>query len=452
MPRRKIFDKKNSTTFSLVYRAQNDPRIHDPEASDMVFAEKANPNANKIKYRQELEEEFSGDVRENEGEAANYGVFYDDTEYDYMQHLRDLGTSGEGQFVEAKQTGKGKQKVGLDEALKDLDLYSEPGVSQTSSRVSLAESLLPDDMLPSEFVQPFSYQNQQDVPDAIAGFQPDMDPRLREVLEALDDEAYVDDDEDIFMALQREGGEEVDQRDWERYDFDDITEEDEGWESDRTVKANQEREANIPEDLPVGLDGIAVGENATNDAWLDEFNKFKKDKDTKVKVKAKPGTIPADLQSSVQTGVSSIAGLKRKKRKGALTSTSGYSMTSSVLRRTDQLSTLDERFERIQEQYADDEAHEFDDNASGFSGFSRMSGVSRVSAISQVSNTAGAATQVRPDFDSIMDEFLGGHTLQGARRVRRGQPQGGLEQLDEIRKELGRPQTTASAVTAAPTS
>ena len=59
-----------------------------------------------------------------------------------------------------------------------------------------------EDMAPSEFVRKTTYQDQQNIPDALAGFQPDMDPRLREVLEALEDDAYVDDDEDIFDNLQ----------------------------------------------------------------------------------------------------------------------------------------------------------------------------------------------------------------------------------------------------------
>lgn len=39
------------------------------------------------------------------------------------------------------------------------------------------------------------------------GLQPDMDPRLREVLEALEDEEYVDGqlDEDFFDELNAEG-------------------------------------------------------------------------------------------------------------------------------------------------------------------------------------------------------------------------------------------------------
>ncbi len=72
MPRRKNpFDKKTATTFSLVYRAQNDPLIHDSEASYMVFTEKANPNR-KINHLSDLDSEFGDKVRGNEGEAANY--------------------------------------------------------------------------------------------------------------------------------------------------------------------------------------------------------------------------------------------------------------------------------------------------------------------------------------------------------------------------------------------
>jgi hypothetical protein len=37
-------DKKNATTFALVHRPQNDPKIHDEHASDMVFKEVAAPN------------------------------------------------------------------------------------------------------------------------------------------------------------------------------------------------------------------------------------------------------------------------------------------------------------------------------------------------------------------------------------------------------------------------
>ena len=96
----------------------------------MVFQELVPPQAHKIKTRDDLEADlFSTDdnesegpiIRDNEGEAAEYGVYYDDTEYDYMQHMRDLnGGNGDGQsyFVEApaKKQGKTNAKIRLQDA------------------------------------------------------------------------------------------------------------------------------------------------------------------------------------------------------------------------------------------------------------------------------------------------------------------------------------------------
>lgn len=53
-------------------------------------------------------------MRENEGEAAEYGIFFDDTEYDYMQHLRTVGEVPDAVLLEAPGSkdnkGKGKSK------------------------------------------------------------------------------------------------------------------------------------------------------------------------------------------------------------------------------------------------------------------------------------------------------------------------------------------------------
>merc|ERR1712029_133938 len=106
-----------------------------------------------------------------------------------------------------------------------------------NSTVSSVSDVFGEDMAPSEFVRKTTYQDQQNIPDALAGFQPDMDPRLREVLEALEDDAYVDDDEDVFDSLQQDGFE-LNQREFEaagQFDADRDTldrfldEEDEGW-------------------------------------------------------------------------------------------------------------------------------------------------------------------------------------------------------------------------------
>jgi len=154
-------------------------------------------------------------------------------------------------------------------------------------------------------------------------------------------------------------------------------------------------------------------------------------KDARVSKTAKAAA-PSDL-----TGASALtAGGRRKKRKGALTSTSGYSMTSSALHRTEGLTLLDERFEKIEEEYA---TEDFPDDASMVSGMSKMSGLSKMSGMSGMSGISGTSEvpQLRSDFDGIMDGFLGGYSMSGKRRVKKGGYQTGLEQLDEIRKGLG---------------
>ncbi|KAJ8125033.1 hypothetical protein O1611_g8607 [Lasiodiplodia mahajangana] len=232
MPKGKWIDKKTAQHFTLVHRPQNDPLIHDTEAPSMILNPTNNLNASKGKKLNDLASELSVDdvahMRANEGEAANYGVYFDDTEYDYMQHLRDLGSSGAGDvvFVEAKteqNKGKGKHKQSLEDAIRQLDLEDEERRKR---------ELFDDSFLPSKNLQHVTYQAQQDVPDAIAGFQPDMDPRLREVLEALEDEAYVDDqDDDLFQELAKDG------RELDDIEFED--EFDEGWETDDTAKPTE---------------------------------------------------------------------------------------------------------------------------------------------------------------------------------------------------------------------
>ncbi|OCK82713.1 low-temperature viability protein-like protein ltv1 [Lepidopterella palustris CBS 459.81] len=476
MPRRKFIDKKTATTFQLVHRAQNDPRIHDSDAPDMVFKETITPNLrpnssqlpsisaaseyssisrqSKIKSRGDLEDEFGVKVRRNEGEAANYGVFYDDTEYDYMQHMRDLGGGGgEGYFIEAPQKkGKEKEKVDLADALRDAlldDRKSEAEVSESSSVSKDARDMFGEDMAPSKFVMKTSYQDQQDIPDALRGFQPDMDPRLREVLEALEDEAYVDDEEDMFAELAADGAE-VDPAVWEAGGWDAYEgegeygacqgEEDQGWETDDTIKAsspnaNRSKKIEPPRTGPATLPAPEAAPLATEEgdnAWLDEFNKFKKDSKASRTSAAK--ATPSDIQSSILTGTSALTtGRRHKKRKGALTSTSGYSMTSSALHRTEGLTLLDERFDKIEEEYA---IEEFPDDVSNISGLSKMSRMSKTSDFSRLSGTSEAPA-LRADFDNIMDDFLSGHSMSGKRRVKKGGYQSGLEQLDEVRKGLG---------------
>lgn len=434
----------------MVFAETNAPnQREDSEAvgSSRASQYSAASGRSKIKSRGDLESEYGSEVRRNEGEAANYGVFYDDTEYDYMQHMRDLGSGGgEAYFVEAPgEKKKGKQKIDLAAALRNTSLedrQSEAGLS-ISSNISSVSDMFGEDMAPSEFVRKTTYQDQQNVPDAISGFQPDMDPRLREVLEALEDEAYVDDEDDIFAELA-EDGYEVDQREWDASDYDEadpmsrfLDEEDAGWETDDTIKASSPKSRSKNSSPPPSIDPNSlpapdeapVPTRAGDLAYLDEFKKFKND------VKASKAPLAPAAQSSILTGASALtAGGRKKKRKGAMTSTSGYSMSSSALHRTEGLTLLDQRFDKIEEEYADD-GFDFPDDASLASGMSKMSGLSKMSGMSGWSSSD--APPLRGDFDSIMDDFLGNHHVQGKRRVRKGKQQSGLEQLEEVRSGLG---------------
>ncbi|CAK7224031.1 Protein ltv1 [Sporothrix curviconia] len=458
MARRKWIDKKSAAHFTLVHRPQNDPRIHDESAPAMVLNPTQAPNFNgtstgtSVRSRQldDLASQLGADVediRANEGEAANFGVFFDDSEYDYMQHLREIGQSGgEAVFVESTASlnaaNKARQKTSLADALEKMDLQQR------------SEDLLDADILPAKALQRITYQNQQDVPDAIAGFKPDMDPRLREVLEALEDEAYVDDDEsndDLFQELAKDN-EELDQDEFEdMYGYDE--DEDDGWESDATEKPSKpphtgengekgendeddEARDSVPElvDLSAAAQQVPpplVGEEGAegpSDDWMEDFKKFKKDQNTAgaaPRKKATPGAM-SEVQSSVWT--TTTMGGRKKKRKGALTQQSGFSMTSSSLVRTDQLSLLDARFDKIDEMYNMMD----DDDGEGMSGYG-----DDMKSMSAFSTTSSVQGPLRNDFDGIMDEFLGGYQMQGKRKVKKGAKQTGLEQLEEIRRGLG---------------
>ena len=510
-------DKKNATTYQLFHRSQNDPLIHDSSAGDHVLHQVSGPRQTETtgesssesskhgaRNLSDLEKEFGAEsLRTNEGEAANYGVFFDDTEYDYMQHLRDLGTgAGEAHFVEADDGSKGKGKASkgmrLEDALKQVDL------NDGSAAGSVYDYEYPASTA-SSYVRKPTYQDQQDIPDAIAGFQPDMDPRLREVLEALDDDAYVDDedDENLFGKLT-DRPEEMEPGEWEDSLFDNGGDDfdDDGWDSDVTEKAPVQEDTDItkpqahndnsnddtqsevknvdgpqettaetakaPGELPAENEPIPDLE-PEHQGWMHEFAKFKKDTKDNKKAQTQAGVERGTGAPSVvtrQTGVPSTiftAGgtpIRHKKRKGALTNPSSYSMSSSALARTEGHRVLDDRFERLEALYAldeEDEEEDFDDDG----GVSMVSGVTGTSsqapslvsaggtrAKAAAAESDGGVSQVQSGgFNQIMDDFLDqwddNTSAQAkrkgakAKRGKNGNEVVGMRMLDEIRTGLG---------------
>jgi len=242
-----------------------------------------------------------------------HGVYYDDTEYDYMQHMRDINDE-QVYFVDPQEK-------------------SSQGQKKKKNKMKLEDALrLPQEVLPSEVEVKRTYQDMQDVPDALTGFQPDMDPRLREVLEALEDEAYVDDDEDVFGELAK--GDEISSREFE--------EEEDGWESDVTEKPSNHS--------PPTRQG-ENGEEEEEEDWQRAFKTFKNDQKKGGRKVAFDNDSLADTMSFGSTtslgGTMSVSNRSRRRKKKAGTESSGYSMSSSALFRTEGLTLLDDRFDKV---------------------------------------------------------------------------------------------------------
>lgn len=122
-----FIDKSKAVTYQLVHRPHKEKMI-DQDASEMVLKE----------------------ITKTEKVKESSGIYFED-EYDYMQHLKTMGTDPSAVFITAK------------------------------------EPIL-----------------QQDV-----GFDPNMDPELYEALYALEDEAYLtleNEDDDYFDSLNSKVG------------------------------------------------------------------------------------------------------------------------------------------------------------------------------------------------------------------------------------------------------
>jgi protein LTV1 len=242
---------------------------------------------------------------------------------------------------------------------------------------------------------------------------------------------------------------------------------DEGWESDATEKApEQPTELPVPQLQPSDPSDPSSHQKSIPDAaeasaqdgdWLRDFAKFKRSQQRSTTkhppALAAESLIAASSAHSKPPTLYTLNGtpLRQKKRKGAQTNPSAYSMTSSSLARTEGQQLLDARFDRVEKMYSVDENDEdLDmDNDGGMSLASGMTGASNLSKVSQLSTTSFADKDaVRTDFDGMMDGFLGewekanpgggGRRGVKGKRGKHGNEKYGLEQLEEVRRELGR--------------
>ena len=152
------------------------------------------------------------------------------------------------------------------------------------------------------------------MPRELQGLQPDMDPHLRQVLEALEDDAFVnEEDGDGWFEELVKGGEGP----GEEWEF-----REEGFDEDRQ-----------------GEDDAAHAEAS----WQGRFKAFKAEQE------ADNASETADTVGSLAEGLSDMMVLGGKKRRGKRgpSDASGMSMSSSSMFRSDGLRTLDERFDKV---------------------------------------------------------------------------------------------------------
>lgn len=382
----KQFNKNNSVKYKLVHRSQQDSKYFDEDASSSVLVpitDKKKERKGKLRTQTTEDlEDVSNQLKKGEGKAANYGVTYDDSEYDYLQHLKPIG-SGQGVFISRKD----------DEKLKSKHKNSK-----------LSELL--GDLLPGE-ERKYDYQQQQDVPDEIKGFKPDLNPDLREALVALEDDNYLDEEQDIdeidvFDQLLGDGKRkhEISLREYDQLDdgfdgeyYDDYQDDD--WDYDNFDDYEYEFE---------GVDGGEEGPSNFN--WEKDFQKYKRTKGRKIDEFDSDnefdeedevdededdivGELPNIADKSLKSANTKSSKKKARRKKGATTDTSSYSMSSSALCRTEQMTIIDDKFDVLKEQYDNMDEEDEEDDYQPFN-----------------------LEEERDDFMDLVDDFLDNYQLE----------------------------------------
>lgn len=128
------------------------------------------------------------------GEAARYGILFDDRNYDYMRHLRAVGVTPGAVFIDAS-SGRKVSEVSATKSAPafffkdDAEEVATVEASKTEANVELTAPEL--DEARERALQRYRELMKQDC----------ADPVLREVLEALEDDAYVTEDFEDNLVL-----------------------------------------------------------------------------------------------------------------------------------------------------------------------------------------------------------------------------------------------------------
>lgn len=408
----KRFNKKNSQKYVVVRRPHDDPKYFDNDASEHVLVPASNPNNVKAAERPPplVEEPVEKPSNKNEhmGDAILYGIGFDDSKYDYTQHLKPIGTDpANSLFIPAKKpVNKTKTKKSID------DLFVEPQY-QNADR-SKGDSAFIRGLAKQEYLE-----RQQNIADELTGFRPDMNPALREVLEALENEAYVvnedrelrrqqkkdeeeqgDNDDDVFQQLL-EGGEAEDEE-----EFEDNLEE---WDIDNLDTYEDENYRKEMEEL----DNVENLEDLKNIDYQADVQRFKKEQkkdlaDDEISSAGPQSVEPEDNdekqeEQEEQDGLGELPSLQQKQsgngkrrkdrqKMGTKSDLTGFSMSSSAIARTETMTILDDKYDNVISGYGNYQDEQED--------------------LEEKHSKPFDMSQERPDFESMLDDFLDNYELE----------------------------------------
>uniref|UniRef100_A0A8D0EDK9 Protein LTV1 homolog n=1 Tax=Salvator merianae TaxID=96440 RepID=A0A8D0EDK9_SALMN len=233
-----------------------------------------------------------GDDEKRREEQRKYGVFFDD-DYDYLQHLKEA--SGPSELIPSGKTSQQGKIV----------VTAEGKVEEEVQQIPAPTINLPSSVFASEFEEDVGLLNKAA---PISGPRLDFDP---DIVAALDDDFDFDNpdnllEDDFILRANKPGSTEEENKDnWESKSGDD-----DEWE-------DMEEEENI--------DDSDSGECGSEGPLSDDSE------------------ISGEMKEFL---------FMQEETKSRFTE---YSMTSSVMRRNEQLTLLDERFEKFFEQFDDDE-------------------------------------------------------------------------------------------------
>ncbi|KAI9218830.1 hypothetical protein BC828DRAFT_387576 [Blastocladiella britannica] len=240
------------------------------------------------------------------GKAALFGIFYDDRDYDYLKHLKPMGGAGSTFIPAASDKPKRRAGAGI--------VFNDDIVAPTTER--------PRDIIA------------ESTADGGIGLGLDLPDDIREVLAALEDDAYVEEQPDSYFANLAK---------------DKIDSEMAALVAAAEAKRQEEENPDVVDwTMAARIKNLHASSDDDNDSYVGSSSD-EDDQDVPPEILALRAERASDR---INRGTGTSA---RGSTRGGGNASSVSSMTSSVLTRTSHLELLDDRFDALEREYADDQ-------------------------------------------------------------------------------------------------